>query len=158
MLDAFTTLNPAWTSSVAFGDLVRCRFPDLLDYTRRTVRFCAGTEIDSHHGAVFLELVPAVPAAEQAPDTGDIFIDPAALAPTVAVDPDALWLRPERADRFDTAHPGFLTDPFEGTPVVGRLYGEALTALEIAQARHRALRAAHMADWRTRRARRRRKG
>ena len=155
MLDAFSSLNPAWAKKLTCGDLVRCRFPDPLDYTRRSVRLCAVSDIDRHHGGIFVELVPAIPAAEQAPEPGDILFDPTALIPGVGAGPSPLWLRPDIAERFDTAHAGILPDLFGGAPVVGRLFGDALTALDQLRARHQALRDTHIADRRARRAGRR---
>lgn len=155
MLDAFSSLNPAWAKGLTRGDLVRCRFPNLLDYSCRQVRLCAVSDIDRHHDAIFAELVPTIPATEQAPEPGDILFDPTALIPGLNAGSGALWLRPEIAERFDAAHAGFLPDPLGGSPVVGRLFGDALIALQQVRARHHALRDAHIADRRARRARRR---
>jgi len=155
MLESFASSNPAWANSLSCGDLVRCRFPDPLDCRRRQVRLCAVSDVDRQHGAVFVELVPAIPEGQRAPEAGDILLDPTALVPGVCAGPAPLWLRPDIAERLDAAHPGLLPDPFDGSPVVGRLSGDALVALEHVAARHRALREARIADRCARRARRR---
>lgn len=157
MLDAsFSDLNPTWAHTAAFGDLLRCRFPDPMDHAVRQLRICAVSDIDTHRGAIFVELVPAIHEHEQAPEPGDISLEPMAQHRGLTFRPTGLWLRPDIAERFYTAHQDFRFAAWRRSPIVDRLVGDELRALEQVHARHLALRAAHIADRRARRAARRR--
>jgi len=151
MLDHPTPLSPVWAGQLVFGGIVRFRFPDPLDRQRRPVRFCAVSATGIHHGALFVELLPAVPASEAPPEASDIPLAPPALIPALQAGCRAQWLRPALADRFDADHPGFRPGPVGDAPIVGRLTGPAHDALAEFHAHQQAQRAAHIARWRARR-------
>lgn len=156
MLDAsFPVYNPAWAHGLTIGDLVRCDFPDPLDHSARVMRICAVSDIQHYHGAIFVELVPAIHENARAPEPGDISLDPVLEFRRPRFGRKGLWLRPDEAERYDVVHWDFHLKACGRTPIVGQLFGDELVALERVRARHLALREAHVADRRARRAQRR---
>lgn len=154
MLDAsFLDLNPGWAYKAALGDLLRCEFPHPLDHSIRRLRICAVSDIDIHHGAVFVELVPGFGENELPPEPGDIPLEPMAEDRGLKFGPKGLWLRPTLAERYDTEHADFRREACSRSPIIDRLRGDELRALEQVRARHLVLRAAHIARRHARRAR-----
>lgn len=151
MLDTSPPTGPAWTGTITFGDLVQFRFPDPDNRNRRPGRLCAVSDFDWHHGALFIALVPTIPAQEMPIGPRDIPLNSANLISAHRPAGRALWLRPDLAERVDTAHPGFEADKMSRTPIAGHLTGNARGALAAFQARQRTLRAAHIAWHRARR-------
>lgn len=149
-------LNADWSQSVTHGDLVMCRFPFPSTELCRThkIRPCLVLDRAEHYGAIFLALMPGVQVAMEEQEPTDLIVDQTALFSEYR-DIEAVRFLSEYTDRFDTAHRRF-SQPDGISPVIGRVSGSMLDAVEHLRGQHLELREQHRAAFRARRRRARR--
>ena len=130
----------SWTDTIRMGDILLAAFPypRTEDCATRVPRPCVVLDVDDYLGARFIELLPGTRDPSPECDPAGLFIDATALFPQHQH--LGVWrIEPDLADRFDTGHPDMF-DPHGPSPVIGRVYGSMLDAVDHLRGQRQAIR------------------